>query len=157
MLLVFDLDDTLVDTFEAVCRSYTEAGATLPRNRSEWWGRASSEWLSDRDVHERKKQIYPRYMHLTRELPLADVLRTSGGIILTGASFTSAQTVLKHWGLDKSATHVYGGLTRDGKMEQLSRIAPNALSGGVYFDNDELTCEAAGRELDSSWQVVTVR
>lgn len=61
-LHVFDLDGTLLDTFEAQRQSYLKAGLTEydPAN----FYKSAADWGCPKDVHERKGSIFPQMLEL---------------------------------------------------------------------------------------------
>lgn len=92
---VFDLDGTLVNTYEAVRRAYLEVGVEMPTDA---WGQPWQEWCSPVQ-HAAKCLVYPEFVrrYATR-LPLYDFARDTRAPVLTGASLEAVRAVQQCFG-----------------------------------------------------------
>lgn len=91
MKFIFDLDGTIVDTHRAVKMAYRKAGIVMPDDA---WGKTWREWSCPEDVHAEKARIYPNFVReYGRILPAAELLRITGGRVLTGASLAAVRAV----------------------------------------------------------------
>jgi beta-phosphoglucomutase-like phosphatase (HAD superfamily) len=142
----FDLDGVLVDTYEAVKRSYKRVGITMPRDA---WGKPWRSWLPGMcgdavdalAVHDAKNKVYPEMLRTYGQaLPLSDVaqcLLNAGQtmVILTGASETAAYAALDMLGMHRPNIHCE--MTVDDKAAALLDMVEVGYESGVYFDDQD--------------------
>lgn len=145
MHLAFDLDGTLVDSYNAVLASYKAAGVVPPAG---FWGKPWREWLDDETAHERKNVAFvSQGIHQTRALPLIRLFQNNDSLVLTGASPMAAKFMLSYYGLRPA--ELFCSLNQVGKIDVLKTFTP-----GIYFDDDEETCLRVQDE--TSWTVCWV-
>jgi phosphoglycolate phosphatase-like HAD superfamily hydrolase len=133
MQYVFDLDGTLLDTKEAVREAYALAGVEVPNH---FFHRPVTEWKNPPTIeqHNLKNSFYINHTHhLIEELPLLDLYRHVGGMILTGASEKAVLFLCKKYSLDSQ--HLLPCLSVQDKINWLNSQAP-----GIYFDDDTEAC-----------------
>lgn len=144
----FDLDGTLADTKEAVLRSYRAAGVEPP---PDFWGRPSKEWLQDNLAHRRKNELYKQLAPLLiKIMPAFEIAKQNekNCIVMTGASRSAAEVVLKSIGLKPVELHC--GLTATEKVEILNK----RQDPGIYYDDDLSTIVMVQEE--TSWETVLI-
>lgn len=145
MLLVFDLDGTLIDSKRAVFEAYRKVGLFPPED---WWGKPFSAWSDDWRAHDRKNEYYPEMLlKYGRRLPCADLMEITGGIILTGASREATLYALQFLNL---GADTISGCDEAAKLRELERLG----EFGIYFDDDYRFCQRV-REL-TKWQAIHV-
>lgn len=106
-VMVFDFDDVIVDSRDAVRESYEMVGVSPP---DDFWGRSADEWLLElcdgdtelmNDTHDRKNKVYASLVAEDRVplLPGGEALKwfrkhtDIDVVILTAASFDAVKTV----------------------------------------------------------------
>jgi hypothetical protein len=97
LIAAFDLDGTLVDTYDAVLAAYRSVGVEPPPG---WWGKPWKQWLDSEAAHSAKNEVYPAHLHMARPLPPLSLLKLHGRAgdkvwILTGASLQATLAVGK--------------------------------------------------------------
>lgn len=128
---IFDMDGTIVDNYRAVKESYKQAGVDFPDRA---WGLTAEEWDCPPEVHKMKKALYPTVLlRLGRRLHAADLLETTRGSVLTGASPESVTAVRKF--LKHDFPLLGAGCSHDTKIEVLN---DRTLDGHriIYVDDD---------------------
>jgi len=147
MLLAFDLDGTLVDSRDAVLKSYRAAGVEPPED---FWGKPWRAWLSDKRAHDRKNEEFrkPDTLKLVKRLKTMKLFCQDHSIVLTAASATAARVMLDYYDLRPAA--LFWELDAEGKVEVL-----NSHPSGIYFDDDKSICDMVKRR--TSWTVMHVQ
>ena len=147
MLLAFDLDGTLVDTRDAVLKSYRAAGVEPPHD---FWGKPWRAWLSDKQAHDRKNEEFrkPDTLKAVKRLKTMELFCQDHSLVLTAASAPAARVILAHYDLRPAA--LFWELDAEGKVEVL-----NSHPAGIYFDDDKSICDMVKRR--TSWTVMHVQ
>lgn len=143
---LFDLDGTLVDTAHAVKCAYQSVGCEPPDN---FFGRPWREWLSNKDMHDRKNHVYPRMLdQYASELPALKLFRMLPNPgILTGASANAATVVLLKFNI---MTDLIGcEMTLADKIQLL-----NALPPGIMFEDDNKA--VTEMRIKTKWTIYNV-
>lgn len=139
--VVFDLDDTLFLTREAVRRAYAKAGVIMPHDM---WGKPWRFWTT-REIHAKKVRHYEDMVadeYLTPATPALDALRqlthTAFPVyVLTGASKHTSLRLLSREGISRrllSGTQF--NASRHDKVVNLATLA-SLTANVVYVDDDE--------------------
>lgn len=153
VLIVSDLDGTLVLSKEATINAYREAGYEFSPGD---WGKSAADIGIPPEVHAKKIRIWPRYaakdVNLSR---FGDLVKSSlthynkelWPIVLTGATAETATATLNQFGLD--ALHSIMGVNSEEKVQALlqmlkaqmikARVKGSLLwkTGIVYFDDNK--------------------
>lgn len=147
MLYVYDLDGTLIDSKIAVEESYKAAGVSPP---PDFWGKPFSAWSGDWRAHEMKNELYPEMLkkYGARKF-CADLMATTEGYILTGASYDAALYAIQFLGLSDATLGIYDECDDARKLRKLEE-----LGEGIYFDDDFRFCQRV-KEL-TTWQAIHV-
>lgn len=159
MLLAFDLDETLVATRDANIWAYERVGVRPPSNFHlvPW-----QNWISD-EVHARKQKFLPEGLSRHgRLLPASRILLASGAdansemstirVIVTRASKESLEAIRGAYPhLFRSVTRIFFALTDQQRLNVLQRLYPEMT--GLYFDDDESTCDDVAR-LSDRWRSI---
>lgn len=144
MLLVFDLDETLISTRRASLEAYHSCGVEPP---ADFHTRPWQEWCSYED-HEAKQDALPRFLPLYVEfLPCYHMIyRFTGGIILTNAARRSIETLYKVLPETRD-WNIISEMKPAMKFDWLSSREP-----GIYFDDNTLLVDRLRRE--TRWQAI---
>ena len=139
-LLAFDLDGTLLDTYDAVKEAYFLAGCTPP---ADFFQRSWQEWLKDESVHDRKNTIYARLIEeKVTQTFLVDIYEKCGSrIILSSCSAEAFVSLEKVFNLRPDLIRT--GLSLDQRLEELID-----LGTGIYFDDSAVTIEAVKKHTE---------
>lgn len=138
MVIVTDLDGTLVDTREAVLAAYREVGVEPPPGA---WGRPWREWLDDISLHRRKNEIYPRHLHeRAKALPALKLVQHAANegarvIVLTAASEDAALVVFDRFHIVHNA-RLYAGLSLERRVEIAASLRREHTEPVIYLDDD---------------------
>lgn len=160
MLIITDLDGTLVDSRAAVTQAYEAAGVIPPRN---FWGRSWKEWLSDEVAHRRKNELYGGMLHLLKKLPgsflVKEALINTWSVdVVTGASDTAARLTLdwlelhpRRW---PRTLKLHCEMTLDDKREYIlvMRMVEDKV---LYMDDDIGMCDFVRRHC-KGWLICHV-
>ena len=147
-MYAFDLDGTLADTYIAVLRSYQAAGVEPP---SDFFGKPWRNWLQDDAAHRLKNELYlADYVRLVKPMPMAELFKQVGGVVLTGASAVAADAVLRELGLRPDGLHA--GLTPEQKAALLTDLAPE----GIYFDDSQRAIEIMLPLKPRGWELCCI-
>lgn len=154
MLVLFDLDGTLIDSADVIKECYRIAGANPPDNIFEHEGHA---WLREQFYHH-TKHITRVHTHKNREyirwhqeneakyLPPYDVAQYLSNHhhkigVLTGAPHGTCITLLQHhYDMWKSFTYLRDGLRTNNKIQQMkliTRLEPK-IGKFIYIDDQPL-------------------
>jgi len=147
MLLAFDLDGTLVDSRDAVLKSYRAAGVEPPKD---FWGKPWREWLADKKAHDHKNLEFGKIdtLKTVRRLRTMDLFQQDHSLVLTGASFEAARAVLAFYDLRPKS--LFTELNVQAKVDTLKALEP-----GIYFDDDKAVCDAV--KEGTRWTVMHVQ
>lgn len=143
----FDLDGTLVDTREAVRQAYLCAGVSMP---DEAWGLPWETWLEDPAAHDRKNAAYPDCLRrYAVKLPLLDVCRRLGGVVITGASAGAVSAIKVAFDCPDLAVALTGA-RRAEKLDFLQTVAAasQTMLDLVQSNNDGLPAKFRGVYVD---------
>lgn len=151
----FDLDGTLVETYEATRLAYLEAGAA--KFGEDEWGRSASDWGCPKEVHLKKHQIFPEILkRLGVRAGWAyahwESVPSKERIILSGATLPTVQaihSVFPELGLNSST--VFLGCSLQEKVRVLS--TPNEFS--VFYYEDQISVATKIRSLCPNVKVIT--
>jgi hypothetical protein len=151
--IVFDLDETLVHTREAVRQAYLGAGVVMPDDA---FGKPFYEWnartLDNKLIHHRKHQLYPEMVQRFAErTPLLDdcIARKLTIEIITGASY-DATVALRFQNRLLPATAIIHKCSLN-RMDKVHWLAKNGW--GIYVDDDAATL-ALVKEF-TTWKVLS--
>lgn len=144
MNYIFDLENTLVHTKEAVRAAYVAAGVDLPEDFfvMPWPSFCSAE------EHNRKNEIYHHFAYKIRILPAFNLWRaTPGAVILSGIS-EAALGVVRDTVPELQQARIHYGMHRKQKIDFVAHLK----GGGLYVDDDVQACLAVSQL--GGWQVM---
>lgn len=146
MLVVYDLDGTLVDTRLANLRAYEKAGITPP---CDFHIRDWKTWTTSK-IHDAKNRFLESVMaENVVELPLLENAQEEGAMVLSNISFDAFNILRLHVNLVSLYIHIEMDSMAKVKflkdMEEEHRI-------GIYIDDSLLTCQLV--QQMTSWQVL---
>lgn len=147
MMLAFDLDGTLIETWPAHLAAYREVGVEPPLTAQ---FEPAREWLKDESAHEAKKKSFLRHLRmLSRPLPAMRIFQNCGGVVLTGASESSVRDMQLIYPSLRGAS-IIPGMDTAQKLIWMRDAKP-----GVYFDDSPKVVEIVRDGTD--WEAVCVR
>lgn len=159
MKYVFDLDGTLIDSYDAVHHAYFKAGVVMPIDAfgkpwREWLpGVCESRGLNAEEVHRIKNECYPEFIHKVKRTPLFETLlhkQMDPIVILTGASGRAVDAAF-HARILTPACVVRGrAMSREDKAQWLS-VRLGGLQG-AYVDDDPI---ARNIVAGTGWRVLS--
>ena len=151
--LVFDLDDTLYHTSDAVKRAYRQAGVVMPDGAQ---GRPWHEWLptylecSVQDaqfVHQRKNDIYVD-MIVSSEIEMTSAYsiftRESDATVITGASRPAALALLAQNDHESRLA-----LSEASWRDKSYYLFSSSLENAIYIDDNDQLGRRIVREANS--------
>jgi len=135
----FDLDGTLIDSREAVYRSYIDAGVTPPKD---FFGKPFSEWFEGTAdeanvVRAKKAAAYASRVDSITCLPLMSLFKILGRqltdqvTLVTGASAESVRLLASRFAFPLNVAYVTG-CTMGDKVDALLRTSEE----GIMFEDD---------------------
>lgn len=144
MNFVFDLENTLVATRDAVASAYQAVGVELPED---FHVRNWREFCTEAQ-HAAKNHIYHHFAFKMRILPAMSLWRSlPTALILSGISEAALEVVLNNVPVLEGA-RIIPALPRVRKIEFISKLK----GGGLYVDDDIDACLQV-RQL-GGWQVL---
>lgn len=144
MNFIFDLENTLVATRDAVEAAYTAVGVDLPKD---FHVRNWREFCTE-DQHTRKNQIYHHFAYKMRILPAMALWRSlPTALILSGISEAALEVLLQNVPVLEGA-RIIPALPRAKKVAWIAKLK----GGGLYVDDDVDACLQV-RQL-GGWQVL---
>jgi len=140
---VFDVDDTLFDTYLKNRASYTSAG--LPIDYTLWHHRHNNKlWLGVEDcieiVKQKKAEVEHMYMYLVKKLPYLEIYKSTGGVCLTGASESAVRQLEDHFGIELRCVFGYSKTTKQ-KKDILAELSSKYDEVHYYDDDREILLE----------------
>jgi len=142
---VFDFDGVLVETKAAIKKAWRMAGVNPPKD---FWKRPWQSWCHDPEAYEKRDEHYKKCLDMVTLLPMIEVAKATGGVILTNGSERRVLATIEHFRI--TGCIVKCGLNAVQKAEELNKFS----SPGVYFD-DNWENVAIIRKL-TQWKVIHV-
>ncbi len=147
MLIVYDLDGTLIDTRTANRLAYEAVDVSPPKDfhTLDW-----RLWTTP-EIHDAKNKALRYTMtRSVRELPLMKVARRHAAFVLSNIS-PAAFSIVKD-NVDLGSLRVSIGLVPADKVFMLQEIEHEIGEVGIYVDDSFFTCQMVAQM--TSWQVL---
>lgn len=145
MQFVYDFDGVLVETKAAIRMAWRKAGVEAPKD---FWKRPWHTWCQDPEAYKRRDEHYLQCLGMVKLLPMIEVARATGGIILTNGSERRVLATLEHFKINSCI--VKCGLDVLQKAEELNKFK----EPGIYFE-DNWENATIIRKL-TKWKVILV-